>query len=332
MTFDPRSGSTTSSDQLDDVLDAGRTRARGALRRVVRRPHRAALRGDASRAGRARWSWSRRRRPAGCRTSGSSATSRGPGCRCRRFVADGADAALAGDPRRAADVAGAAGVLRAPRRAGACAAPMRPAADGARASRLQQAHRLRAPTARASRRRRWSSPARRARPASSRPSRRGDYVAADSGRAATRRWSAPATSACVTQPDAVRRHRAATSSMPQPFTDLIGPARAASKRCSTSRRRHATAQRAPSSSPIRIRSTAARCTPRRCIRARRRWRASAAPCCASTSAASAAAPARSTRATARWTTSAPALDFMARALSGRAAVGGRVLVRRRGSR
>ena len=83
-----------------------------------------------------------------------------------------------------------------------------------------------------------------------------------------------------------------------------------------------------SCSRIRTRSTAARCTPKRCIRRRRRWRASAARCCASTSAASARARARSTKATGEKDDFRAALDFMARALSGRAAVGGGHVVRR----
>ena len=108
----------------------------------------------------------------------------------------------------------------------------------------------------------------------------------------------------VTRPDAVcravARKRSWMTTRHSCVRSRARPAR--SKRCSTCR----TASRARwPCSAIRIRCTAARCTPRRCIRRPRRCRASAARCCASTSAASAAAPARSTTGPARRTTFAP---------------------------
>ena len=79
-------------------------------------------------------------------------------------------------------------------------------------------------------------------------------------------------------------------------------------------------------SAIRTRSSAARCTPRACIRRPRRWRASAARCCASTSAASARATGRSTKG--RRAGRLPRRARLhGRALSRRAALGGGHVVR-----
>ena len=73
----------------------------------------------------------------------------------------------------------------------------------------------------------------------------------------------------------------------------------------------------PWSSRIRTRSSAGRCTPRRCSRAPRGWRGSAARCCASTSAASAPARARSIGARGRRKTSAPRSTTWRRAIRAR---------------
>ena len=72
-----------------------------------------------------------------------------------------------------------------------------------------------------------------------------------------------------------------------------------------------TASAPRSCSATRTRSSAARCTPRACIRRRRRWRASAAPCCASTSAASARATASFDEGRGELDDFRAALDFMA---------------------
>ena len=107
--------------------------------------------------------------------------------------------------------------------------------------------------------------------------------------------------------------------------DLPGPAgraRGAARRAGA-----IAAARARSSSRIRTRSRAARCTRRRSFRARKASRASAAPCCGSTSAASGRARARSTRARARWQDFRAALDFMAARYPGDAALGRGVFVR-----
>ena len=75
-------------------------------------------------------------------------------------------------------------------------------------------------------------------------------------------------------------------------TDSDRPCRARSRRSSTSpRRTPGAAARRGRVCATRTRSSAGPCTRRRCTRGRRGWRASAAPCCDSTSAASAAAQA-----------------------------------------
>ena len=116
-----------------------------------------------------------------------------------------------------------------------------------------------------------------------------------------------------------------------PQSLIFGDPLGVSKRCST-RRGPAPVRAAVVCSRIRIRSTAGRCTRKWSIRARRRSRGSGARSCGSTSAASAPARAHSIAARASRRTSRAGARLHGGALSRRAALGRRLLVRRRGSR
>ena len=123
----------------------------------------------------------------------------------------------------------------------------------------------------------------------------------------------------LTQPDRFARS-SATSSMPT-ITDLHRPRRPARSAARSTRRSPAAAdRRRPGRRRLRASAPAVRRDDAHeggVSGRQRRWRASDAPCCGSTSAASAAAKARSTRAKARRTDFSAALDYMAGALSGR---------------